>query len=42
MVPAAQVLEEEREAEAKAAKNYPDFQAGDVLELKLVRKIFPS
>ncbi|GAB4820581.1 hypothetical protein N2152v2_007627 [Parachlorella kessleri] len=29
------VLEDEREAEAKAAKNYPDFKAGDVLELKL-------
>lgn len=32
-----QVLEQEREAEAQAAKKLPDFRAGDVLELKLVR-----
>lgn len=32
-----QVLEHEREAEAQAAKKLPDFRAGDVLELKLVR-----
>lgn len=31
-----QVLEHEREEEAKAAKRLPDFKAGDVLELKLV------
>ena len=39
VVPApAQVLEKQREEEAKREKPLPDFRAGDVIELKLVSR----
>ena len=34
----AQVLEKQREEEAKREKPLPDFRAGDVIELKLVSR----
>jgi hypothetical protein len=37
-----QTLEAERLHDAKRERNFPDFKAGDILSLKLVRALFPS